>query len=63
MSLAMRLNLDETEDLLRSAGFAIADNNVIDLAVKYFVEHGMYDMAENEQILYECFGETLTGKS
>jgi len=62
LALAMKLDLDDAEDLLRSAGYAIQDNSLVDLAVRYFIEHEMYDLMEDEEILYTCFKETLVTK-
>ena len=42
-ALALKLNLDETKDLLGRAGYALSPSSVFDLIVEYFIEHEVYD--------------------
>ena len=43
-ALALRLNLDETKDLLGRAGYAFSPSSISDLIIIYFIEHEVYDM-------------------
>lgn len=42
-ALALRLNLDETKDFLRRAGYALSPSSRFDLIVEYFIEQEVYD--------------------
>ena len=53
LSLALNLNIDQTTDLLASAGYAFSPGNKADLLVRYFIEHGKYDINEIMDALYD----------
>lgn len=57
--IVLQLNLDDAADLLASAGYAFSPANKFDLAVRYFVEHGVNDLDEVNDALYELGMETL----
>lgn len=42
-ALALKLNLDETKDLLGRAGYALSPSSRFDLIVEYFIEQEVYD--------------------
>lgn len=42
-ALALRLNLDETQDLLKRAGFVLSHSNKFDIIIEYFIQQGIYD--------------------
>lgn len=59
LAIGMRLNLDETKDLLSRAGYALSPGNKFDLIVKYCIEIGEYNIVKINILLYEYGEETL----
>lgn len=59
LCVGARLNIDETKDLLRRAGYALSPCDKRDIIFSYFIEKGIYDMVEIDIVLEEndlpCF--------
>ncbi len=51
-AIAMELSVDDTKDLLNSAGFSLSNSSKFDLIVQYFLQHEIYDMFEINDVLY-----------
>lgn len=60
LSLALELNLDATRDLIGRAGYALTNSSTFDLIIRYFIEHGQFNVIEINIALYE-FDQSLLG--
>ena len=60
LAIALRLSLEETEDLLSRAGHALSPGSRADLIVKYCIEHQIYDIFEINALLFE-YDQPLLG--
>ena len=60
LAIALRLNVDETADLLARAEFALSPSNRGDLIVAYFIERQKYDIWEINSMLFK-FGQPTLG--
>lgn len=60
LAVALRLNLDDTKDLLSRAGLALSPCSKQDVIVQYFIERQAYDIYEINLALFE-HGEQLLG--
>lgn len=60
LALALELDLEATKDLIRRAGFALTNSSKFDLIIKYYIEHGNYNIVEINIALYE-YDQSLLG--
>jgi hypothetical protein len=60
-AVALELNLDETADLLRTAGLALSPSSRFDLIVGYCISHKIYDIIEINTYLFDYDEPLLAG--
>ncbi len=53
LAVGLRLNLDETADFLRIAGYAISPISQTDRIVEYFIEHEDYNVLKIDIVLFD----------
>lgn len=59
-AIALELDLDETQELLRKAGYSLSRSNKFDIIIEFFIREGNYNVFDINEALYQ-YDQKLLG--
>ncbi|MBP3783129.1 MAG: macro domain-containing protein [Butyrivibrio sp.] len=61
LAVGLELSIEETEDFIKLAGYALSPRIKFDRIVRYFIENGNYDINEINEALFKYTEKVLVG--
>ena len=62
-AVALELNLEQTQELLRSVGFTLSNSSLFDVILMYCIENRIHQIPEIDDILFHYDQETLFSRA
>ena len=62
LAISLKLNLEQTQALLETAGFVLSKSSLFDVIIMFCIVKGIYDVFEIDSILFQYDQETLFSK-
>jgi len=59
-AIALELNMEQTQDLIGRAGYALTSSSKFDMIIMYFIQNRNYNMFDINEMLY-AFDQSLLG--
>nr|WP_321261410.1 macro domain-containing protein [uncultured Sphaerochaeta sp.] len=60
LAIALELTLDEVDNLLENAGYALSHSSIFDVIIEYFIVHKQYKILEINEVLFS-YDQPLLG--
>lgn len=63
LAISLKLNLDQTLELLETAGYTLSRSRISDLIIEYFISSGIYDLFLINETLYTFKQQMLSASA
>jgi len=59
LAISLQLSLQQTNDLLARAGYALSHSNKRDVIIEYFIREGIHCLSDINEVLYKLNQKTI----